>query len=89
VENTTLDDRGLEGAFLQVMIDHSTPTFWMWSFKFDKPLKMCDEIFYSTYPFRDPSVLQHPGDLSHEDICVMHAVDGGFDQNDVSVPQYD
>ena len=55
VENTTLDDRGLEGAFL--MSDHSTLTFWMWSFKFNKPMKMCDGIFYPTYPFRDPSVL--------------------------------
>jgi len=85
VENTTLDDRGLEGAFL--VSDHSTPIFWMWSFKFNTPMKMC--VFYATYPFRDPSVLQHPGDLSHEDICAMHAADGGFDQDDVSVPQYD
>jgi len=79
VENTTLDDRGLEVAFL--MSDHSTPTFWMsrWSFKFNKPMKMCDRILYPTHPFRDPSVLQHPGDLSHEDICAMHAADGGFD----------
>ena len=35
VENTNLDDRGLEGAFL--MSDHSTPTFWMWNFKFKNP----------------------------------------------------
>jgi len=51
-------------------------------------MKMCDGIFYSTYPFRDPSVLHYPGHLSHEDICVMHAADGGFDKDDVSVPQY-
>jgi len=87
VENTTLDDRGLEGAFL--MSDHSTPTFWTWSFKFNKPMKMCDGIFNPTYPFRDPSVLQHACDLSHEDICAMHAVDGVFDQDDVSVLQCD
>jgi len=43
VENTTLDDRGQEEAFL--MSEHSTPTFWMWSFKFNKPMKMCDGIF--------------------------------------------
>ena len=86
MENTTLDDRGLEGAFL--MSDHSTPTFWMWSFKFNKSMKMCGEIFDPYYPFRDPSVFQHPGDLSHEDICAMHAADGGFDQDNVSVPQY-
>ena len=43
VENTTLDDRGLEIAFL--MSDHSTPTFWMWNFKFNKPKKTCMESF--------------------------------------------
>jgi len=46
VENTTFDDRGLEGAFL--MSDHSTPTFWMCSFKFNKTVKMCDAIFDPT-----------------------------------------
>ena len=61
----------------------------MWSFKFNKPTKRCDRIFCPIYPFRDPSVLQHPGDFSHEDICAMHAADGGFDCDDVSVPQYD
>ena len=49
---------------------------------------MCDGIFNPTYPFRDLSVLQRPGHLSHEDICAMDAADGGFDQEDVSVPQY-
>jgi len=87
VENTTLDDRDFEGAFL--MSDHSTPTFWMWSFKFNKPMKMCDGNFDPAYPFRDPSVLQHPGDLSHGDICAMHAADCGFDQDNVSIPHYD
>ena len=50
---------------------------------------MCDGIFNPTYPFREPSVLQHPGDLSHEDMCAMHAAYGGFDQDDVSVPRND
>ena len=83
VENTTLNDRGLEGAFL--MSDHS----WMWSLKFNIPMNMYGGIFNPAYPFCDPSVLQHPGDLSHEYICAMHAADSGFDQDDVSVPQYD
>ena len=87
MENTTIDDRGLEGAFL--MSDHSTPATWMWSFKFNKPMEMCDGTFNLTYPFCDPSVLQHPGHLSHKDICAMHATNGGFDKDDVSVPQYD
>jgi len=30
-----------------------------------------------------------PGDLSHENIHAIHQADGGFDQDDVSVPQYD
>jgi len=71
------------------MNDHSTPNFCVWSFKFNKPMKMCDGIFNPTYPFLDPSVLQHQGDLPHEDICAMHEADGGFDEDDVSVPQYD
>jgi len=73
------------------MNDHSTPTFWIWTFKFNKHMEMCDGIFKPTYPFRDPSVFQHPGDRSHrdEDICDMHKADSGFDQDDVSVPQYD
>ena len=87
VANTTLDDRGLEGAFL--MSDHTTPTFWMWSFKFNKPMKMCDGIFYPQYPFRDPSILQHTAHLSHEDVRAMHEADGAFDQEDMPVPHYD
>jgi len=46
-------------------------------------------MFNPTYPFRDPSVLQHPGDLSHKDIRAMHEADDGFDQDAVSVPQHD
>ena len=74
VENTTLDNHGLEGAFL--MSDHNTPTFCMWGFKFNKPMKMCNGIFNPTHPFRDPSVLQHQGHLSHEDICETRAKNG-------------
>jgi len=70
---------------------HSTAAFWMWSFKFNKHMKMSDGIFNPTCPFRDHSVLQHPGDLSHEleDICAMHEADGSLDQDNVFVPQYD
>ena len=88
VENSALDDRGLEGAFL--MCDRTTPTFWMWSFKFNKPVKMCDGVFYdSKYPFRDPSVLQHPGCLSAEEVRAMHDTDGIFDNDDTVTPHYD
>ena len=88
VENSALDDRGLEGAFL--MCDRTTPTFWMWSFKFNKPVKMCDGVFYdSKYPFRDPSVLQHPGCLSAEEVRAMHDTDGILDSDDTVAPHYD
>jgi len=54
VTNTTLSDRGLEGAFLGW--DLSTPTVWMWSFRLRKPIRLHDAIFYDhLYPFSDPS----------------------------------
>jgi len=54
VTNTTLSDRGLEGAFLGW--DLSTPTAWMWSFRQRKPIRIHDPIFYDTlFPFDDPS----------------------------------
>jgi len=43
VTNTTLSDRGLEGAFLGW--DLSTPTVWMWSFRQRKPIRIHDPIF--------------------------------------------
>jgi len=87
VENTTPGDCGPEGAFL--MSDHSMPTFWMGSFKLHNPMEICDGIFYPTYPFHDPSVFQHPGDLLHEDIRAMHEADGGVYNDIVSVLQYE
>mmetsp|Transcript_60384 Transcript_60384/g.124124 ORF Transcript_60384/g.124124 Transcript_60384/m.124124 type:complete len:327 (+) Transcript_60384:72-1052(+) len=55
VTNTTLSDRGLEGAFLGW--DLSTPTVWLWSFRLKKPVRLHDPIFYDKlFPFRDPSV---------------------------------
>jgi len=54
VSNTTLSDRGLEGAFLGW--DLTTPTVWMWSFRLRKPIRLHDPIFYdSKYPFADPT----------------------------------
>mmetsp|Transcript_62520 Transcript_62520/g.129878 ORF Transcript_62520/g.129878 Transcript_62520/m.129878 type:complete len:257 (-) Transcript_62520:168-938(-) len=54
VPNTTLSDRGLEGAFLGW--DLSTPTVWMWSFRLKKPLRLHDPIFYDKlFPFSYPS----------------------------------
>mmetsp|Transcript_62290 Transcript_62290/g.129196 ORF Transcript_62290/g.129196 Transcript_62290/m.129196 type:complete len:104 (-) Transcript_62290:1380-1691(-) len=62
VSNTTLSDRGLEGAFLGW--DISTPTVWMWSFRLKKPLRIHDPVFYdSRFPFDDPSCLVNRDDL--------------------------
>mmetsp|Transcript_30795 Transcript_30795/g.63767 ORF Transcript_30795/g.63767 Transcript_30795/m.63767 type:complete len:332 (+) Transcript_30795:555-1550(+) len=57
VPNTTLSDRGLEGAFLGW--DLSTPTVWMWSFRLKKPVRLHDPVFYDDrFPFADPSCLR-------------------------------
>jgi len=54
VPNTTLSDRGLEGAFLGW--DLSTPTVWLWSFRLKRPVRLHDPIFYDgKFPFDDPS----------------------------------
>jgi hypothetical protein len=58
VENKTMDDRGLEGAFL--MNDNDTPTFWLWSFKLRKPVNVRDGVFYDLMifsRFKTPSCL--------------------------------
>mmetsp|Transcript_29600 Transcript_29600/g.60737 ORF Transcript_29600/g.60737 Transcript_29600/m.60737 type:complete len:449 (+) Transcript_29600:267-1613(+) len=74
VVNTTLSDRGLEGAFLGW--DMTTPTCWIWSFKDKKPIRLHDPIFYDTrFPFSDPTCLVNRDYLSWEDIRRMHAVD--------------
>jgi ribA/ribD-fused uncharacterized protein len=81
VENKTMDDRGLEGAFL--MNDNATPTFWLWSFKLRKPVNVRDGVFYDhLLPFQDPSVLERPADLTLADIHAMHLTDGVDDEDD-------
>jgi len=70
VTNTTLSDRGLEGAFLGW--DLSTPTVWLWSFRLRKPVRLHDPVFYdSLFPFDDPSCLLNK-DLTAEEIATMH-----------------
>jgi hypothetical protein len=62
VENKTMDDRGLECAFL--MNDNATPTFWLWLLKLRKPVNEHDGVlYYHLLPFQDPSVLERPADL--------------------------
>jgi len=66
VTNTTLSDRGLEGAFLGW--DLSTPTVWLWSFRLQKPVKLHDPVFYDDrFPFADPSCLVDDDTESDED----------------------
>ena len=67
VVNTTLSDRGLEGAFLGW--DVLTPTCWMWSFRKKKPIRLHDPVFYDNkFPFDDPGCLVNIGDLTLADI---------------------
>mmetsp|Transcript_30800 Transcript_30800/g.63788 ORF Transcript_30800/g.63788 Transcript_30800/m.63788 type:complete len:919 (-) Transcript_30800:650-3406(-) len=63
VTNTTLSDRGLEGAFLGW--DLATPTCWIWSFRKKKPVRLHDPVFYDKrFPFSDPTCLVNRDDLS-------------------------
>mmetsp|Transcript_30789 Transcript_30789/g.63725 ORF Transcript_30789/g.63725 Transcript_30789/m.63725 type:complete len:429 (+) Transcript_30789:837-2123(+) len=70
VKNTTLSDRGLEGAFLGW--DLSTPTVWLWSFRLRKPVQLHDPVFYDhLFPFDDPSCLINK-DMTADDVNEMH-----------------
>ena len=87
--NTTLEDNDLEGAFLTSDKRPHHANLLDVEFQIQLSYEMCDCIFCATYPFCDPSLLQHSGDLSHVDVSAMHEVNGGFDKNDIYVPQYD
>eukprot|EP00961_Rhodomonas_salina_P057160 768658-Rhodomonas_salina.1 len=55
----------------------TTPTFWMYSFRLEKVVRMCDAVFSkSKLPFHDPSVLVNSGDLTDEMVAAMHVADG-------------
>ena len=75
VDNETLDDRALEGVWLGN--DLTTPTFWMYSFKLRKVVRLSDpKHFDHILPFLQPDDLPHKIDLSAAEICDMHAADG-------------
>ena len=67
-------DRSLQGAFLGW---HDTsPTFWMYSFKLQRVLRLCDPIFSeASMPFADPTVLLNKNELTDEMVLKMHGED--------------
>ena len=75
VDNETLGDRALEGVWLGN--DLTTPTFWMYSFRLRKVVRLSDpRHFDHILPFLHPDSIPHAIDLSAADICQMHADDG-------------
>lgn len=78
-EDTMHADRGLGGAFLGW--DLTTPTFWLWSFKLRKPVRLEGPRFKQhLYPFKDPCVLVDSHVLTMADVNALHAEDGPLDQ---------
>ena len=74
VRDTTHDDRAEEGIFLGN--DLTTPTFWLWSFRHRKPMRMSDpKHFDHILPFLQPADVHHAIPISREEIVRMHAVD--------------
>ena len=69
-----LDDRALGCV---VGNDLTTPTFWMYSFKLRKVVRLsAPKHFDHILPFLQPDDLPHKIDLSAAEICDMHAADG-------------
>ena len=74
VADTTHDDRAEEGVFLGN--DLTTPTFWLWSFKHRKAMRLSDpKHFDHILPFLQPADVHHSIPLSSADIIRMHAHD--------------
>ena len=74
VADTTHDDRAEEGVFLGN--DLTTPTFWLWSFKHRKAMRLSDpKHFDHILPFLQPSDVHHSIPLSNADVVRMHAHD--------------
>eukprot|EP00961_Rhodomonas_salina_P239947 3241589-Rhodomonas_salina.1 len=80
-EDTTHVDRGLEGVFLGCQWDLTTPTFWLWSFKLRKPVRLEGPCFKpNLYPFRDQGVLVDSHAFTVSDVAALHNEDGPLDQ---------
>ena len=74
VADTTHDDRAEEGVFLGN--DLTTPTFWLWSFKHKKAMRMSDpKHFDHILPFLQPADVHHAIPLTAQEVLRMHAKD--------------
>jgi hypothetical protein len=74
VADTTRDDRAEEGVFLGN--DLTTPTFWLWSFKHKKVMRMSDpKHFDHILPFLQPADVHHIIPLTAQEVVRMHAKD--------------
>ena len=74
VADTTHDDRAEEGVYLGN--DLTTPTFWLWSFRHRKAMRLSDpKHFDHILPFLQPADVHHSIPLNSDDIKRMHATD--------------
>ena len=74
VPDTTHDDRAEVGVFLGN--DLTTPTFWLWSFKHKKAMRMSDpKHFDHILPFLEPADVHHTIPLTAREVVRMHARD--------------
>ena len=74
VADTTHDDRAEEGVYLGN--DLTTPTFWLWSFRNRKAMRLSDpKHFDHILPFLQPADVHHSIPLDSDDIGRMHAID--------------
>jgi hypothetical protein len=74
VADTTHDDRAEEGVFLGN--DLTTQTFWLWSFKHKKAMRMSDpKHFDHILPFLQPAEVHHTIPFTAQEVVRMHAKD--------------
>jgi len=74
VADTTHDDRAEEGVFLGN--DLTTPTFWLWSFKHKKGMRMSDpKHFDHILLFLQQADIHHAIPLTAQEVVRMHAKD--------------
>jgi hypothetical protein len=74
VADTSQDDRAEEGVFLGN--DLTTPTFWLWSFKHKKAIRMSDpKHFDHILPFLQPADVHHTIAVTAQEVVRMHAKD--------------
>ena len=67
-------DRSLQGVFLG--FHDTTPTFWMYSLKLQRVVRLCDPIFSeAALPFADPSVILNREELTDAMVRRMHQQD--------------